>query len=166
LFIGVEFFEPKIVGSICHPTRSATIKANGKIIGYLCEINPQVSSGYKIKTRAAAFELNIADILSLTSFQKEYESISKFPSVKRDISMFVGGNVKYADIEKGIFAVGGKLVNDIELFDVFEKDDEKSMALRLEIGSREKTLTSDEIEKVMKKIVSKLENDLKVKVRK
>jgi phenylalanyl-tRNA synthetase beta subunit len=54
----------------------------------------------------------------------------------------------------------------VDLFDIFEKEGEKSMALRIEIGSREKTLTSAEIDGVMKKIVEKLERDLKVKVRK
>ncbi|MFA6285289.1 MAG: phenylalanine--tRNA ligase subunit beta [Parcubacteria group bacterium] len=167
--LGIEsadFVEPKLAGTIFHPSRTVVIKANGKIIGCLGEINPQVSSEYKIKTRVAAFELNIADILSLSSLQKEYKSISKFPSVKRDVSMYIDEKTKYADIKSKIYNAGGKLVLGVELFDIFEKEGEKSMALRVEIGSREKTLTSEEIDGVTKKIIEKLEKDLKVKVRK
>ena len=166
LSMKVEFVEPKIVGSICHPKRSAVIKIKDKIIGYICEINPQVSTEYNIKTRVAAFELNIADILDVASFEKEYKAISKFPSVKRDISMYIDEKTKYADIEKKIYSAGGKLVLGVDLFDIFEKEGEKSLALRVEIGSREKTLTSSEIDGVTKNIVAKLEKDLKVKVRK
>jgi phenylalanyl-tRNA synthetase beta chain len=166
LLIKVEFVEPKLVGSVCHPKRSAVIKIKNKIVGYLCEINPQVLSEYKTKTRVAAFELNAVEMQNLASLQREYHPISKFPSVKRDISMYVDEKTKYANIESKIYSAGGKLVLDVELFDIFEKEGEKSLALRIEIGSREKTFTSAEIDGMMKKIISKLEKDSKVKVRK
>ena len=57
-------------------------------------------------------------------------------------------------------------MKEVSLFDVFEKEGEKSLALRVKIGSDAKTLTSAEIDAVMKKIISALEKDLKVKVRK
>ena len=57
-------------------------------------------------------------------------------------------------------------MKEVELFDVFEKEGEKSLALRLKIGSDAKTLTSAEIDAVMKKIISSLEINLKLKVRK
>lgn len=161
-----DFVEPKVVGKICHPSRTAIVKVRDRIIGYFGEINPQVLSEYKIKTRVAAFGLNVEDILGLVSFQKEYKAISKFPSVKRDISMYVKKDTKYNEIVTKINEADKKLILGVELFDIFEKEGEKSMALRVEIGSREKTLTSGEIDSVTKNIVAKLEKDLKVKVRK
>jgi phenylalanyl-tRNA synthetase beta chain len=161
-----EFVEPKVAGKICHPSRTAIVKVRDKIIGYFGEINPQVLSECKIKTRVAVFELNTVETRLIASLQREYKSISKFPSVKRDISMYVGEKTKYADIKSKIYSAGGKLVLGVELFDIFEKEGEKSMALRVEIGSHGKTLTSEEIDGVTKKIIAKLEKDLKVKVRK
>jgi phenylalanyl-tRNA synthetase beta chain len=149
-----------------HPARVSEIKSGNTTIGKIGEINPQLSSQYGIKNKVAVFFLRVDELIKLTGHNKEYNSISKFPSVKRDISMFVGEKTKYLDIEKKIFNIGGKLVLGVELFDLFEKENEKSMALRIEIGSREKTLTSEEIDGVMKKIVEKIERDLKVKVRK
>jgi phenylalanyl-tRNA synthetase beta chain len=149
-----------------HPVRVAELKLDGIVIGKIGEINPQLSSQYGIKNRTAVLFLRIEELIKLTNQAVEYSSIGKFPSVKRDISMFVNEKTKYADIEKKIIEAGGKLVLEVELFDIFEKAGEKSMALRVEIGSSEKTLTSEEIEGVMKKIISKLEKDLKVKVRK
>jgi phenylalanyl-tRNA synthetase beta chain len=149
-----------------HPSRAAKIMHDGKKIGRIGEINPQVLAKYGIKQRVSVFGLKIEELIKISDQDKQYELINKFPSVKRDISMFVSDDVKYADIEKNIYSAGGKLVLGVELFDIFEKEDEKSIALRIEIGSVEKTLTSEEIDGVMKKIIFALEKDLKVKVRK
>jgi phenylalanyl-tRNA synthetase beta chain len=146
--------------------RVAEIWISGKKIGKIGEINPLVRKEYGISSRVALFGVGIVDLLGSISKEKTYKSISKFPSVKRDISMFVAEKTTYSDIESKVYSAGGKLVLDVELFDIFEKEGEKSMALRVEIGSREKTLTSEEIDGVMKKIVERLEKDLKVKVRK
>jgi len=149
-----------------HSSRTARITLHGKELGYIGEIDPAVLKKYNISCRVAAFGLKIDELLTLPRAEKIYHPISKFPTVERDISMFVGEKVLYADIEKKIRNAGGKLVLGVELFDVFEKEDVKSLALRLKIGSSAKTLTSAEIEAVMKKIISTLEKELKVKVRK
>jgi phenylalanyl-tRNA synthetase beta chain len=162
----IEFLALNSEYKFWHPSRSAKIVHNGKKIGRIGEINPQVLAKYGIKQRVAVFGLKIEELIKISDQEKRYEAIGKFPSVKRDISMFVGDKVKYADIKKKIYSVGGKLVLNVELFDIFEKADEKSLALRIEIGSNEKTLTSEEIDSVMKKIISALERELKVKVRK
>ncbi|HLM83665.1 MAG TPA: phenylalanine--tRNA ligase subunit beta [Candidatus Bathyarchaeia archaeon] len=164
-FLGLEFKAAK-QEKFWHPTRTSSILVDGKEVGKLGEVGPKVLASYGIKQRISVFEIGVDKLMEIGSFSQTYESINRFPSVKRDISMFVGESIKYADIEKKIAEAGGKLVLAVELFDIFEKGGEKSMALRIEIGSREKTLTSEEIDGVMKKIIEKLEKDLKVKVRK
>lgn len=149
-----------------HQSRTAKILIDGKKIGKVGEINPQVLKKYGIKQRVAVFGLKIPALLEINFLEKKYLPISKFPTVERDISMFVNKNAKYNEIVTKINKAGGKLVLGVELFDVFEKEGEKSLALRLKIGSDAKTLTSAEIDAVMKKIISALEKDLKVKVRK
>lgn len=149
-----------------HPTRAARISINGKKIGRIGEISPIVLKNYGVKQRVAVFGLKVGELMKISAQDKQYKPISKFPSVERDISMFVGKETKYADIVSNIQKNGGNLVKNIKLFDVFEKEGEKSLALRIKIGSDSKTLTSEEIDAVMKKIISSLEKDLKVKVRK
>ena len=149
-----------------HPTRTSSIILDKKEIGKIGEVDPKVLASYGIRQRISIFGIDVDKLMEIGSISKEYRSISKFPSVKRDISMFVDEKTKYSDIESKIYHTGGKLVLGVELFDIFEKEGEKSMALRFEIGSREKTLTSAEIDSVMKNIIAKLEKDLKVKVRK
>ena len=121
---------------------------------------------YGIKRRVAVFGLKIEELIKIGDQDKQYKPISKFPTVERDISMFVGKETKFNDIVLNIRKNGGSLVKNIDLFDVFEKEGEKSLALRIKIGSDSKTLTSEKIDAVMKKIIEKLEKNLKVKVRK
>ena len=149
-----------------HQSRSAGIFLNKEKIGKIGEINPTVLKRYGIKQRVAMFGLKIEKIMNISKGETIFQTIPKYPLVMRDISMFVDGSVKYSDIEKKIRASGEKSVFGVELFDVFEKEDKKSLALRVKIGSDAKTLTSEEIDAVMKKIISALEKDLKVKVRK
>jgi phenylalanyl-tRNA synthetase beta chain len=149
-----------------HQSRVAEILADGKKIGIIGEINPQILNNYGIKKRVAAFSLKLSELLEINLPEKQYHSISKFPIVERDISMFVEKNTKYNEIVKKINEAGKNRVKDVELFDIFEKEGEKSLALRLKIGSDSKTLTSSEIEKVMNKIIYILEKQLKLKIRK
>lgn len=151
---------------IWNPARVARIFIDGKKIGKIGEINPQVLKRYSIKKRVACFGLQIDKLLELKTQEKLYRVIVKFPIVERDLSMFVGKDTKYADVVSNIGKNGGNLVKNIDLFDVFEKEGEKSLALRIKIGSDVKTLASDEIDAVMEKIISSLEKELKVKVRK
>lgn len=167
--IGVQDAEYKALNEeykFWHPTRAAQIIINGKKIGRIGEISPIVLKNYGIKQHVAVFGLKLEELIKIGAQDKQYKPISKFPTVERDISMFVGKETKYADIVSNIQKNGGNLVKNIELFDVFEKEGEKSLALRIKIGSDSKTLTSEEIDAVMEKIVPSLEKNLKVKVRK
>jgi phenylalanyl-tRNA synthetase beta chain len=148
------------------PARLAKIFSGNVKIGKIGEINPAILKKYGIKKRVAGFGLKIDDLLELTKKSAVFKPVSKFPVVERDLSMFINKLANYGEIETNIRKSGGKLVSSVELFDVFEKEGEKSLALRLKIGSREKTLTSAEIDGVMKQIIYRLEKDLKVKVRK
>jgi len=165
----IRFLKPSFpIILFWHSGRTAEIEVRGEKIGRIGEVNPQVLRNYGIKSRLAFFELQLSKLIEKVGYPQEkvYQSISKFPVVERDLSMFIGEEVSYADLQEKILRVGGKLVLEANLFDVFEKEGKKSLAIRLKIGSDKKTLTSEEIEGVMRRIISALEKDLKVKVRK
>jgi phenylalanyl-tRNA synthetase beta chain len=166
---GIEKVEYKALNEeykFWHPTRSALVTVGGNKIGRIGEIRPQTLKAYGLKQRVALFGLKIEELMKISVRGKQYKSIIRFPLVERDLSMFIKKNTKYSDIPTSINKAGGNLVKNISLFDVFEKEGEKSLALRIKIGSDAKTLTSTEIDAVMKKIISALEKELKVKVRK
>lgn len=153
-----------------HPSRSAAIRVsdNGEIIGYVGEIDLMVLEEYSIKKRVAMFEIDTEKLRELSQSEREFEPIRKFPDVTRDISMLCGFDVRVDDILEKIQEVGGKLVLDVDLFDIFEIEGEEknSFAFRIVFGSNERTLERKEVDEIMEKIMNELETNLGVEIRK
>jgi phenylalanyl-tRNA synthetase beta chain len=98
-----------------------------------------------------------------------FEPISKFPQVQRDLSILIDKNISYADIENVVKSLHIKKLNNIQLFDVFENEklgeNKKSLAINFTFLDKEKTMTDDEIEAMMNKIIPNLENKLNAIIR-
>jgi phenylalanyl-tRNA synthetase beta chain len=143
-----------------HPGRQALIRYDGTIVGYLGEVHPLVLKNYGIGERAYVAVLDLPEILPFASFDRKFEGIAKFPAVTRDISMVVPKEIEAAVIEKMIRQRGGKILEDLKLFDIYEGEQveagHKSMAYSLTFRSREKTLEEADIAAAMKKILNGL----------
>jgi len=163
-----EFLTIKKAENLMNSERTASISINGKIIGFVGEINQAVLASYKIHKRTAIAEINLGLLRQGFGGPKknilEYKSINKFPVVSRDISMTVPKEIKYAEIVALAKKNGGELIDNILLFDRFEA--KNSMAIRIEMSAKDRTLESAEIDAIMERIVLSLEKDLKVEVRK
>jgi phenylalanyl-tRNA synthetase beta chain len=151
---------------IARPGHSADIKIGEENVGIIGEINPAVLLEYKIKSPVVMAELDLEVLKKYTSKLKTYVSISKYPIVTRDISLLIQNNTTYAQIIDKIKKTGGNLARNIKLFDIFEKDNKKSLAFHIEFGKDDRTLESKEVDEAMEKIVSRLEKELKVEIRK
>lgn len=149
-----------------HSTRSAEIKISEETIGLIGEINPAVLAKYKIGKRVAAIEIDLEKLLTVIPKGKTFKPLQKFPTILRDISLLAKKETRAADIKNLIMKTGGDLVIKVEMFDVFVKDDQTSLAYHIQFGASERTLENQEVDKAMKKIISALEKDLKVEVRK
>ncbi|MFZ2226185.1 MAG: phenylalanine--tRNA ligase subunit beta [Candidatus Moraniibacteriota bacterium] len=160
----VEFLEIEKPGTIMNQGRAAKIIAGEKVVGFIGEVNQSVLASYKISKRLVVAEINLETLRDVARNILEYKPINKFPVVSRDISMIVPNVVKYSEIEVLVKKNGGELVNNVLLFDRFEA--KNSMAIRIEMSAKDRTLESVEIDAVMEKIVLKLEKELKVEVRK
>lgn len=150
-----------------HEGRRAEVKLEGHKhnIGFLGEINPLILADFDIHKRVACFEFDLDALRRDIKIEKEYEQISKYPTVMRDISMIAAGIIKVADIVKLMKEAGGKLIMDVHMFDIFKKEGKTSYAFHIEFGA-DRTLESKEVDALMQKIISALEKDLKVEVRK
>ncbi len=155
--------------TLWHQGRSAEIKikGSGKEIGYIGEINPLILTEFDIHQRVAMFEIDMAKLKEVSESEREYKPISKYPTIERDISMIARENVRVDDILANIQASGGNLVLDVDLFDIYDfEDNTSSYAFHIIFGLEDRTLESGEVNKLMQKITSNLEKDLRVKVRK
>lgn len=160
----IQFLEIEKPGTLMNPGRTAKISVGGKVVGFVGEVNQSVLASYKISKRLAIAEINLEVLRDVAKNTLEYQPINKFPVVSRDISMIVPIEVRYAEIEALVKKTGGELVNNVLLFDRFEA--KNSMAIRIEMSAKDRTLESAEIDTVMEKIVSILDKNLKIEIRK
>jgi phenylalanyl-tRNA synthetase beta chain len=105
------------------------------------------------------FELDFAKMVELMNDSMVYTAPSRFPSIIRDISLFVPMTTKVGDVKAVIAKAMGEIVRTVELIDVFEKPEEqkKSLAFRMVLQSFEKTLADDEANAVSNSVIAALE---------
>ncbi len=152
-----------------HPGRQANIIYDGKVLGFLGEIHPTVAASYGIKDRAYYLDIDLPTVVSYASFDRKYEGIQNFPASSRDISMIVPTGITAGQIEEVFEKQGGKLLESYRLFDIYEGAQvglgRKSMAYSLTFRAKDRSITDDDVNPIMEKIVNAL-GDLKVELRK
>ena len=143
-----------------HPGRQADIFYQGRPVGFLGEVHPDVADSYGIGERAYIAVIDIRDILEFAGFNHKYTGIARYPAVTRDLSMVVPKAVTAGEIEKILLQRGGKILESFELFDIYEgsqiKPGYKSMAYSVVFRHSGKTLEESEINAAMKKILNGL----------
>ena len=155
-------YDPQAGKPFLHPGRQANIIYDGEVMGYLGEIHPAVADKYGIGEKAYVAVLDIPRVVEYASFDRKFEGIAKFPAVTRDISMMVSKDILAGQIEAMILQRGGKHLESLNLFDIYEgeqvKKGYKSMAYSLVFRAKDKTMTEDEITSAMKKVYNGLES--------
>lgn len=161
-------FNPDCERPYLHPGRKADIYYGETLIGYMGEVHPEVCDNYSIGTKAYVAVLDMPAIVPLTTFDRKYEGIAKFPAVTRDLSMVVPKNILVGQIEEVIAQRGGRHLESYELFDLYEgaqiKPGFKSVAYTITFRNKEKTMEEAEISAAMKKILNGLQ-DLGIELR-
>ncbi len=154
--------------SFLHPGRRANIIYDKKIIGYLGEVHPEVAENYSIGERAYIAVIDMKEVYPYVNDDTKFVPVPKFPAVSRDFSMLVPLDVSAGQIEDILVQRSGKLLESVELFDIYVGaqvlSGYKSMAYKVTLRAKDHTLTDDEINGTVKKILNGLER-IDVKLR-
>ena len=154
-------YDPKAGKNFLHPGRQANIIYEGTVLGYLGEVHPGVCDNYDIKTRTYIAVLDMPAVVPFATFDRKYEGIAKYPAVTRDISMVVPEDIMVGQIEAVIEQRGGKILEDYQLFDIYEgdqiKEGFKSVAYSITFRASDKTLEEADVSGAMRKILNGLE---------
>ncbi len=134
-----------------HDNRVAEVHADGKTIGHI-DTN--------------SFEFDFDELVKLADESVEYEPVSKYPAIVRDIAVFVPLNEKVENVLDVIENTAGGLLVDTDLFDIYENEERKSLAFHLIFQSPEKTLIDEEVNVVMQKVFEAVEANPDWEVRK
>ncbi len=155
-------FEKENISNM-HPGICASIILDNKQIGIIGRVHPSIRKD----------DIYVAEI-SLNALMEgvkpiKFKAASKYPLIKKDLAFIVNKDINSLEIEKVIKKAGGKLLTDINVFDVYTgenvKDNEKSIAYSLTFSSDDRTLSEEEVMEVFNNIISRCEKELKIKLR-
>ena len=139
------------------------ICCDNKVIGYLKEVDNDIRNQYNIKSDIYIAVIKIDDLNKLYSEDSvDYRKVNSFPSISRDISLLIDKKYSNEEIENVIYKYGGDKLSNALLFDIYDdgkiSSESISMAYSLIFKSNERTLTDDEVDGYMNKIVKNLKN--------
>ncbi len=147
-----------------HPGQSAVISVNNDIVGLIGKIHPSVE-----KEDVFILEIDLDKLLAKKVGKMKYKEISKFPNIKKDLAVVVDKKVTAQEIGINIKKFAGSLLENYEVFDVYTgegvAENKKSVAFSLTFGKQDRTLTDEEINAVMDKIIEGLEKKLQAELR-
>ncbi|AXH99394.1 phenylalanine--tRNA ligase subunit beta [Sporosarcina sp. PTS2304] len=157
LFEHVDFTKATIDGM--HPGRTATVWLGDTAVGMIGQVHPTVQKERDLQ-ETYVMEMNLRVILETEAEELFYASVPRFPSIARDIALVVTSETSAAALEKIIRQAGGKLLKNVQLFDLYEgknvEDGKKSLAFSLTYFDPERTLTDDEVVAVHSKVLDAL----------
>ncbi|WP_318471609.1 phenylalanine--tRNA ligase subunit beta [Photobacterium leiognathi] len=141
-----------------HPGQSAAIVVDGKEVGFIGTVHPELERKFGLNGRTIVFEIEWAAIN--TRMLPEAVVVSKFPANRRDIAVVVSEDVAAGDVVDACRANGGELLTDVNLFDVYTgkgvEEGNKSLAIALTLQSAERTLEEADIASAVEAIVAAL----------
>ncbi|PID67465.1 MAG: phenylalanine--tRNA ligase subunit beta [Fusobacteriales bacterium] len=141
-----------------HPGVSAELKIGNDVLGTFGELYPTLLDKFNIKREKIFYaEFNLTKMMKYIKLKFNYESISKYPEVLRDLAIILDRDVLVGDmindIKKGI-----DLVEKINIFDVYTGEkvdkDKKSVAMNISLRDKKRTLTDEDIDKAVESILS------------
>ena len=152
------------------PGRAASIVAGGTHLGWVGEIHPRALKAFEAKGPVAAFELDLGALQKSRNDARPYVEVPSFPPMEIDQAFVVAEEVTAERMMQVISSAGGKLLESVQLFDVFRDADrigqgKKSMAFKLVFRSPERTLTSDEVERALAKLQTKVQGATGAEIR-
>jgi phenylalanyl-tRNA synthetase beta chain len=153
----------RIKQQLCHYTRyghSAQISCQGKILGLIGEVHPEVLKVYDLRQKAYVFELNLNHLLALLPKRIVTHAVPRFPFTTRDITLIVEKQIEAAKVIAAIEKLDETLVESIYVFDVFSGKPiplgKKSISIRVTYRSTETTLKDEDVNKIHQKLTDNL----------
>ncbi len=150
--------------SYLHKGRSADIYVGKNLIGYLGEVHPEVAKSFDVSERMYIAELNVDMLNKLDDCSYEFVAISNYPPIERDIAVVVDESVLAGDLLACVRKGGGNLLVDAKIFDIYRNkevlgENKKSVAISLVFRLAERTLTDEEVNAKINRILTKLSSE-------
>lgn len=154
--------------SALHPGQTARIEREGRVVGFLGAIHPELSKALGLDQAVFMFELVLGEITQ--GVMPKFQELSKFPEVRRDLAVLVERDVPAQDLLGAIREAAGEWLTDLKLFDVYHgkgiDPHRKSLAVGLTWQHPSRTLNDDEVSTTTQNILTSLEQRFNATLRK
>lgn len=154
-------YNPKGGYPFLHPGRQAAIQNGEDVVGYIGQLHPEVVDNYNMKGEVYVAVVDLPKLTALASFDRKYEGIAKFPASTRDLSMVMSKDIFVGQVEEVIKKYGGNLLENYELFDVYEGEQvgrgKKSVAYTMTFRAKDRNLEASEVNAITDKIIAGLQ---------
>ena len=151
-----SFVMPKQMPVQMHPGQIAEISVNNDIVGMVGKLHPSIE-----KENVYVLEINLDKLLAKKTGKMKFKEISKFPTISKDLAILIDKNISADEIAKVIKKAAGSLLTNTEIFDVYEgkniPEGKRSIAYSLSFGANDRTLTDEEINNIMNKVIESLQ---------
>lgn len=145
------------------------LKSGEKELGTIGLVDEKILKLAEVRQEVWFADLNWDLLCKKVSGLKKYQEISKFPEVRRDLSLVIDKAVSYDQVRSVAEKAGGKLLRKIGVFDVYQGDkidsSKKAYALSFHLQDQENTLTDKVIDKTMSRLIEAFENELGALIR-
>ena len=142
------------------PDRSATLRLGETIVGHVGELSEDALRSFALTRGVAVAEFRTGELLARAVLERPYRHVSRFPAVERDLAVVFGDIVRWSEIEERVRESAGELLASIRPFDTYRGDSigagKKSVALRIELRSPVRTLTGDEADACIERVLTAL----------
>jgi phenylalanyl-tRNA synthetase beta chain len=149
-----------------HPGRSARVLRRGATVGWLGELHPTLVKALDFTYPPVLFELDVA---ALAVRRSAYQEISRFPQVRRDLAVVVDEAVTLSTLAERVTLAASSLLRELRVFDVYRgpglEEGRKSIALGLIFQDISRTLTDDDVERLMASVITDLRENLNARIR-
>lgn len=152
-----------------HPGRCASFTKNGVVLGTVGQIHPAVTANFDIDETVYAAVMSVPAMYSSHYEEKEYKPLPLYPTIERDLALITDDNIEAGTICKNIYSFAGKSLVDVFVFDVYKgkgiEENKKSIAVRLTFRLADKTMTDEDADKAVNKILKKLDSEMGIVLR-
>lgn len=152
-----------------HPGRCAAFTKDGKTLAVIGQLHPSVISKYGFDVPVYAAEIDTEYLAEIKNTTREYRPLPKFPAITRDLAFICEKSLEAATLRRAIGKYAGNLLESVNIFDVYTDaklgNDKKSMAYSLVLRSPDKTLSDEDGDKVVKKVLAGLESEFGIMLR-
>jgi len=159
-------FEPGSQPAL-HPGRTARVLRCGQEVGWLGELHPTLVQALDFTDPPILFELDFDAALAVKS--STYEEISRFQQVRRDLAIVVDESVTLSTLAERVTLAASSLLRDLRIFDVYRgpglEKGRKSVALGLIFQAISRTLTDDDVERLVGSVIADLRENLNARIR-